>query len=160
MVIWLRWIVLTWLSGALLASPLIAATQCWDCCSTQWESLAAAKPNAAAQVHPSCCHAAHGQTANPDSGQCADARNNSFDRVGFGWNCQQCEQCAAVRSAPVDRETSAPTLPRGLSGGLAWADPLLSLSADPGVARGSVRCIARGEVPAPPLQVMFCSWQK
>lgn len=160
MITWLRWIVLTWMSGALLASPLIAATQCWECCSAHWESPEAAEPRASVSPQPACCHSARCDSS--EHGQVLLSLTNrlTIEYADLGWNCQQCEKCAAVRSEPIDREASVPEFQRSLTGNLAWAGPLQSLPLILDVERGSVCFASRGELPTPPLQVMFCTWQK
>lgn len=160
MISWLRWIVLTWTSVALLASPLLAATQCWECCSAHWELLEAGEPHASISPQPACCHAARCDSSERSQVSCSSTEKLSVAFADYGLNCPQCEKCAAVRSEPVDREASAPEFQRSLTGGLSWTGPLQSLPLNLDVERGRVCFASRGELPAPPLQVMFCTWQK
>jgi hypothetical protein len=126
---------LAWVTAVLVASPLLAASACWKCCSEKLHATQPARPVAAA--HPACC---------------AERAALPTDR------CSECLRCESARPLPS-------TLPVATTSwqSLPVVSDLVLPSVElvrPTVRADVILSAAASSVPHPSLQTLYCSWRE
>jgi len=136
---WLSTAVLAWVTAVLVASPVLAARSCLDCCA-EWSVLHQAAKN--------CDHCLSSTAAK--SACCTSTAPASGDP------CSGCPKCETSR--PVPATPASPVeqwQPSYLFVAAAW--PIVP-AATPEHASVRMSGALSGRVPHPTLQILYCTW--
>ena len=152
----MRLLVTAWMSAFLVTSPLIASTQCWQCCASLRAESHSLMGMGVTESSRGCCQDHQKSACHQD--HMRRLSSGEICRISSGSDCHQCPKCAEYRPDPVNRPASAPEQDAPALVGVSFVDaiepwPHCSL------AQSLTQVLwSRGELPAPPLRVLVCCW--